>query len=181
MLQTENNDSGKAKRVAREILGYFIAIVSAVIVAVLIRIFIFEPFIVPTPSMEPTLMVGDKVIINKLAYKFGDIENGDIIAFHSTIEGEKELVKRAIAVEGDKIVLTSDGEIFVNDERLSEDYVQPGQELSYLNQEFIVGPGEIFVMGDNRNNSFDSRFFGMIPEENVFGEFLIVYWPPSRW
>ena len=181
MPQTENNDSGKAKRVAREILGYIIAIVSAVIVAILIRLFIFEPFIVPTPSMEPTLLVGDKVIINKLAYKLGEVKNGDIIAFHSTTEGEKELVKRAIAVEGDRIVLTSEGEIYVNDEKVIEDYIQPGQDLSYLNQEFIVGPDEIFVMGDNRNNSFDSRYFGMIPEENVFGEFLIVYWPPSRW
>ena len=181
MPQTENIDDSKAKRVAREILGYVIAIVSAVIVAVLIRIFIFEPFIVPTPSMEPTLLVGDKVIINKLAYKFGEIKKGDIIAFHSTTEGEKELVKRAIAVEGDKIILTSEGEVFVNGERINEDYIQSGQGLSYLNQEFILGPDEIFVMGDNRNNSFDSRYFGMIPEENVFGEFLIVYWPPSRW
>ena len=181
MPQTQNNDASKAKRVAREILGYIIAIVSAVIVAVLIRIFIFEPFIVPTPSMEPTLLVGDKVIINKLAYKFGEVKNGDIIAFHSTTEGEKELVKRAIAVEGDKIVLTSEGEIFVNSEKVIEDYIQTEQNLSYLNQEFTVGPDEIFVMGDNRNNSFDSRYFGMVPEENVFGEFLIVYWPPSRW
>jgi signal peptidase I len=181
MPQTQNNDGSKAKRVAREILGYIIAIASAVIVAVLIRIFIFEPFIVPTPSMEPTLLVGDKVIINKLAYKFGEVKKGDIIAFHSTTEGEKELVKRAIAVEGDRIVLTSEGEVFVNDEKVNEDYIQQGQSLSYLNQEFIVGPDEIFVMGDNRNNSFDSRFFGMVPEDNVFGEFLIVYWPPSRW
>ena len=66
MPQTKTNDGSKAKRVAREILGYVIAIVSAVIIAILIRIFIFEPFVVPTPSMEPTLMVGDKVIINKL-------------------------------------------------------------------------------------------------------------------
>jgi signal peptidase I len=181
MPQNQNNDGRKAKIVAREILGYIIAIVSAIIVAIIIRIFIFEPFIVPTPSMEPTLLVGDKVIINKLAYKFGKITKGDIIAFHSTTEGEKELVKRAIAVEGDKIVLTSEGEIFVNDEKVNEDYIQQGQNLSYLNQEFIVGPDEIFVMGDNRNNSFDSRYFGMVPEDNVFGEFLIVYWPPSRW
>jgi signal peptidase I len=181
MPQTDNKDGSKAKTVAREILGYIIAIVSAVIVAVLIRIFIFEPFIVPTPSMEPTLMVGDKVIINKLAYRFGEVKKGDIFAFHSTTEGGKEIVKRAMAVEGDKIILTSEGEIYVNDEKIIEDYLQPGQELSYLNQEFVVGKDEIFAMGDNRNNSFDSRYFGMIPEENVFGKFLIVYWPPSRW
>lgn len=181
MPQTDKNSGSKTKRVAREILGYTIAVISAVIVAVLIRLFIFEPFIVPTPSMEPTLMVGDKVIINKLSYRFGQVERGDIIAFHSTTEGDKELVKRAIAVEGDRIVLTSQGEIFVNDEKMDEDYLKPGPDISYLNQEVTVDPGEVFVMGDNRNNSFDSRYFGMVPEENVFGEFLIVYWPPSRW
>jgi len=181
MPQTNKNDDSRAKNIAREILGYVIAILSAVIVAVLIRIFIFEPFIVPTPSMEPTLMVGDKVIINKLAYRFGPVKNGDIVAFHSVTEGEKELVKRAIAVEGDTIVLTSEGEVFVNGEKVNEEYLPPGQDISYLNQEVTVGADQIFVMGDNRNNSFDSRYFGLIPEENIFGEFLIVYWPPSRW
>ena len=181
MPLTENNDGSKAKKVTQEILGYIIAIVSAVIVAVLIRIFIFEPFIVPTPSMEPKLMVGDKVIINKLAYRLGEVEKGDIVAFHSTTEDKKELVKRAMAVEGDTIMLTSEGEIYVNGEKVTEYYLQPGQEISYLNQEVSVGEDEIFVMGDNRNNSYDSRYFGMIPEENVFGELLSVYWPPSRW
>jgi len=175
------NDGNRTKKVAQEVIGYFIAIVSAVIVAILIRIFIFEPFIVPTPSMEPTLIVGDKVIVNKLSYKMGSLARGDIIAFHSTTEDEKELVKRAIAIEGDEIVLTSEGEIFVNGERIEEGYLQSGQNISYLNQTIIVGEDEVFVMGDNRNNSFDSRYFGMIHEEDIFGEFLIIYWPPSRW
>ncbi len=174
-------DGGRTKKIGQEILGYFIAIISAVAVAVLIRIFIFEPFIVPTPSMEPTLMVGDKVIVNKLSYKAGSPARGDIIAFHSTSEDGKELVKRAIAIEGDEIVLTSEGEIFVNGERIEEEYLPCGQNISYLNQTITVGEDEVFVMGDNRNNSFDSRYFGMIQEEDIFGEFLIVYWPPSRW
>lgn len=181
MSRIDKNESSRTKKVAREVLGYVIAIVSAVIVAVLIRIFIFEPFIVPTPSMEPTLMVGDKVIINKLAYRFGPVQRGDIVAFHSTTGDSKELVKRAVAVEGDEILLTPEGDVFVNGEKIEEEYLQQEQGISYLNQEINVGDDEIFVMGDNRNNSFDSRYFGMIPEENVFGEFLIVYWPPSRW
>ena len=159
---------GKTKSLMREVLGYLIAIVSAVIVAILIRVFIFEPFIVPTPSMEPTLMVGDKVIVNKLSYKFGSTDRGDIIAFHSIMEDGKELVKRAIGIEGDEIVLTSEGEVFVNGERVDEDYLPKEQSISYLNQTIIVGEDEIFVMGDNRNNSFDSRYFGMIPEENIY-------------
>ena len=181
MSENTKEDNGKTKKIAREVIGYLIAIISAVILAILIRTFIFEPFIVPTPSMEPTLMVGDKVIINKLSYNFTDIERGDIIAFHSPIEEDKELVKRAIAVEGDEISLTSEGEIFVNGERIEEDYLPGEEDIKYLNQVITVGEDEIFVMGDNRNNSFDSRFFGNIGEDRVFGEFVIIYWPPSRW
>jgi signal peptidase I len=182
-LISENtkDNAGKAKKITREVIGYLIAIISAVILAVLIRTFIFEPFIVPTPSMESTLMVGDKVIINKLSYNFTDVERGDIIAFHSPTEEDKELVKRAIAVEGDEISLTSEGEIFINGERLDEDYLPDGQDIKYLNQVITVGEDEVFVMGDNRNNSFDSRFFGNIGEDKIFGEFVIIYWPPSRW
>ncbi|MCJ7472046.1 MAG: signal peptidase I [Actinobacteria bacterium] len=181
MSENTKDNSGKAKKITREVIGYLIAIISAVVIAVLIRTFIFEPFIVPTPSMEPTLMVGDKVIINKLSYNFTDVERGDIIAFHSPIEENKELVKRAIAVEGDEISLTSEGEIFINGERLDEDYLPGEQDIKYLNQEITVGQDEVFVMGDNRNNSFDSRFFGNISEDRIFGEFVIIYWPPSRW
>jgi signal peptidase I len=174
-------NGSKTSEAMHEALGYLIAVIGAVILAILIRIFIFEPFIVPTPSMEPTLMVGDRVIINKLSYKLGSIERGDIVGFHSTIEEDKDLVKRVIGIEGDEIMLTGDGNIFVNSEKMMENYIMSGQSIEYLNKTFVVGENEIFVMGDNRNNSFDSRYFGMIPEENVFGEFLIVYWPPSRW
>jgi len=181
MPENTKDNNGKAKRITREVIGYLIAIISAVALAVLIRTFIFEPFIVPTPSMEPTLMVGDKVIINKLSYNFTDIERGDIVAFHSPIEENKELVKRAVAVEGDEVSLTSEGEIFINGERLDEDYLPEEQDIKYLNQVITVGQDEVFVMGDNRNNSFDSRFFGNISEDRIFGEFVVIYWPPSRW
>ena len=177
---TKNNDN-KAKKIAREVAGYLIAIISAVVLAILIRTFIFEPFIVPTPSMEPTLMVGDRVIVNKLAYDFRSVKRGDIIAFHSPIEEGKELVKRVIAVEGDEVSLTSEGEIFINGEKITEYYLPEEQNIKYLNQVITVGQGEIFVMGDNRNNSFDSRFFGNISEERIFGEFMAIYWPPTRW
>ncbi len=179
-IENKEDDNKRTKRIFRELLIYILIIFVAVISAVLIRVFIFEPFIVPTPSMEPSLKVGDKVIVNKLAYKFGNVERGDIVAFHSPVE-EKDLVKRAVAVEGDEITLTTEGEIFINGEKNIENYLPADQNISYLNQTVIVGKNEVFVMGDNRNNSFDSRFFGTISEEDIFGEFLIIYWPPSRW
>ena len=179
-IENKEDDNKRTKGIFREFLIYILIIFVAIISAVLIRVFILEPFIVPTPSMEPNLKVGDKVIVNKLAYKLGNIERGDIVAFHSPME-EKDLVKRAVGVEGDEITLTAEGEIFINGEKNIENYLPSGQNISYLNQTVIVGKNEVFVMGDNRNNSFDSRFFGTIPEEDVFGKFLVIYWPPSRW
>lgn len=179
-IDSKEDDNKRTKRIFREFLIYIFIILIAVASAALIRIFIFEPFIVPTPSMEPSLKVGDKVIVNKLAYKLGTLKRGDIIAFHSPIE-EKDLVKRAVALEGDEITLTSEGEIFINGEKIIENYLPGDQNISYLNQTMVIGKNEVFVMGDNRNNSFDSRFFGTISKDDIFGKFLIIYWPPSRW
>jgi len=179
-LKIKNKQINAKNKILKEFLGYAIVVLAAIISATLIRIFIFEPFIVPTPSMEPKLEVGDKVVINKLAYKFGSVKRGDIAAFHYPLEG-KDLVKRVIAVEGDEITLTSEGEIFINGEKISESYLPADQNIYYVNQTVVVGEGEIFVMGDNRNNSFDSRFFGTIAEDGVFGKLAIIYWPPSRW
>jgi signal peptidase I len=176
----KRQDKTKKQVILKEILMYTIVVLAAVVLATLIRVFIFEPFIVPSPSMDPTLKVGDKVIINKIAYRVGSIERGDIVAFHSPLE-EKDLVKRAVAVEGDEITLTSEGEIYINGERITESYIPADQAVSYINQTVTLGEDEVFVMGDNRNNSFDSRYFGAIPEEDVFGEFMVIYWPPSRW
>jgi len=180
-MPIENKQVNTRKRkIFKEFLIYVVIVLAAIVSATLIRIYILEPFIVPTPSMEPMLVVGDKVIINKLAYKFGSVKRGDIIAFHSPLE-EKDLVKRAIAIEGDEITLTTEGEIFINGEKIVEDYLPSDQDIFYINQTVNVGENELFVMGDNRNNSFDSRFLGTIPEDDVFGEFVIIYWPPSRW
>ena len=170
----------KKQVILKEILAYVIVIITAVILATLVRVFMFEPFVVPTPSMDPTLKVGDKVIINKMAYKFDSIERGDIVAFHSPIE-EKDLVKRAVAVGGDEITLTSEGEIYINGEKITESYLSTEQTIRYDNQTVDLGEDEIFVMGDNRNDSYDSRYFGAIPENDVFGKFMIIYWPPSSW
>lgn len=180
-MPPENKQVNTRKRkILKEFLVYTVIVLAAVISATLIRVFVFEPFVVPTPSMEPKLKVGDKVIINKLAYKFGPVKKGDIVAFHSPIE-KKDLVKRVIAIEGDEIVLTTEGEIFINGEKIVENYLPDDQNISYINQTLVVSENEVFVMGDNRNNSFDSRFFGTIPEDDIFGKFVIIYWPPSRW
>ncbi|MGM0367373.1 MAG: signal peptidase I [Actinomycetota bacterium] len=167
------------KSILREFITYVIIVALAISLSLTIRILIFEPFIVPTPSMEPTLMVRDKVLVNKLSYKFGPINRGDLVAFHSSYEN-KDLVKRVIALGGEEITLTTEGEIYINGQPYEENYLPDGYNISYQNQTIILNENEIFVMGDNRKNSLDSRYFGTITEEDVFGELVFIYWPPKR-
>jgi signal peptidase I len=167
------------KSFGREFLSYILVIFFAALISILFRVFFFEPFIVPTPSMETTLMVQDKVIVNKFSYKFTGIKRGDIIAFHSPVEG-KDLVKRAIAFEGETITLGTDGIIYINDKPIEKDYYTGNTPPKYTGQTFRIGKNEIFVMGDNRDSSYDSRYFGPIVQTDIFGKVFMIYWPPSR-
>jgi len=171
--------SSKKTNPFKEFLSYFFIIILAVIFSISVRIFIFEPFIIPTPSMEPTLLIGDKVIVNKLAYKMNSVKRGDIVVFHSSVLG-KDLVKRAIALEGDKITLTDNGNIYINGKKITEDYLSEDYNITYNNQTLIIEKGKVFVMGDDRNNSYDSRYFGPIPKEEIFGKVVFIYLPLSR-
>jgi signal peptidase I len=168
------------KSFGRELLSYVIVIFIAALVSILFRLFFFEPFIVPTPSMEPTLMVQDKVIVNKFSYKYRGIKRGDIIVFPSPVDSGKDLVKRAIAFEGETIKLGKDGVIYINDEPLKKDYYTGDVPPEYTGQVFKIGKDEIFAMGDNRNNSYDSRYFGAIQKSDVFGKVFMIYWPIPR-
>ncbi|MCL4384738.1 MAG: signal peptidase I [Actinobacteria bacterium] len=168
------------KSFGREFLSYLSVIFFAALISIIFRIFFFEPFIVPTPSMEPTLMVNDKVIVNKFSFKYSGIKRGDIIVFHSPVTQGKDLVKRAIAFEGETIKLGTDGVIYINGKPLDKDYYTSDSPPKYTGQSFKIGKNEIFVMGDNRNDSYDSRYFGPVEKTEVFGKVFMIYWPPSR-
>ncbi len=162
----------------KEFLSYFIVIIIAAGLSLLFRVFLFEPYIVPTSSMETTLNISDRVIVNKIAYKFDEINRGDVIVFHSPTEPGKDLVKRAIAFEGEEVTFYPDA-IMIGDVPLAEDYL-PSTNYQYETMSVIVGENQIFAMGDNRSNSYDSRNFGTIDEDSVFGKVLFIYWPPPR-
>jgi signal peptidase I len=167
------------KFIFKEFLGYLIIAIIAALFSVTLRIFIIEPFIVPTPSMAPTLLVGDKVIVNKLEYKIHTIKRGDIVVFHSPTE-KKDLVKRAIAFEGEEITLNKNGEIFIDGKKLSEPYLPKDIIISYEDQKFKIDKNQLYVMGDNRNNSADSRVFGPISLDQIFGKVIFIYGPFNR-
>ena len=128
-------------------------------------------------SMLPTLHDGEFVLVNKLAYRIGTPGRGDIIVFRSTTEANLDLIKRIVGLPGDQVRIGS-GHVTVNGQTLDETYINAAPNYS---GEWRVPEGYLFVLGDNRNDSSDSHMWGYLPEQNVIGKALLIYWPPPEW
>ncbi len=128
-------------------------------------------------SMEPTLVSGEYVIVSRLSYQLGTPERGDIIVFHFPRDPQEEYIKRIIGLPGD-VVEVKNGSVFVNGKPLVENYLQI--KTNYAGT-WRVPEGQLFVLGDNRNNSSDSHDWGTVPMEYVVGKAVLVYWPPPEW
>jgi signal peptidase I len=128
-------------------------------------------------SMEPTLKTGEFVIVNKLAYKIGEPQRGDVIVFHFPRDPEQEYIKRVIGLPSDHIMI-SNGNVYVNGEAVNEPYI--AAPPAYMS-EWTVPTDALFVLGDNRNNSSDSHNWGPVPMGNIVGKAIFVYWPPENW
>lgn len=175
--------SRRSRRAAKQRGGVLelvvIAAVAFALVFGIVRPFIVEAFVIPSESMVPTLMVGDRVLANKFIYDFTDPEKGDVAVFESVeVEGQ-DLIKRVVGTPGDTVEVR-EGKLYVNGEPQNEPYIKEGGGISPPQQEFTVPEDSVFVMGDNRSNSRDSRFFGPVPEENLEGEAFVTFWPPGR-
>lgn len=167
---------------AKEIREWAIAIVIAIIVVVVIRMFLFVSFTVDGDSMDPTLVDGDRVVVNKFIYELTDMEQDDVIVFNS--QEDSAYVKRVIGIPGDHVEMV-DRVVYVNGEPLEEDYVVHQGE-SYMDnftlsdlgvEEETIPEGHYLVLGDNRPISRDSRDFGLITEDSVIGEVQLRFWP----
>lgn len=129
-------------------------------------------------SMQPTLYAGNFVLVNKLAYRIGEPSRGDVIVFkYPPDPGQTPYIKRVIGLPGDVIEING-GTVKVNGQALIEPYLMSNTSRG---GEWTVPEGNLFVMGDNRNNSSDSRSWGFVPLENVLGKAEVVYWPPEKW
>ena len=154
-------------------------LISFALVFGFVRPVIAAPFYVGSESMVPTLEVWDRVLINKLAYDLAGPERGDIVLFESPEGGRDPLIKRVVGLPGEKIELRR-GRLFVDGEPRNEPYLRGGLQGGRPYGPMRVPEGHVFVMGDNRANSLDSRYFGPVPEENLIGEALFRFWPPGR-
>ncbi|HDP80861.1 MAG TPA: signal peptidase I [Spirochaetes bacterium] len=179
----------------------FDAVLVAFVLAMHIRQFIVQAYFIPTGSMEDTLLVGDHLLVEKITYGptiprmpgmkgdvqldvlgFREVRRGDIIIFRPPNEEEKDFIKRCIAVEGDEYHIR-DGSVWINGNRLEEPYVKgitSYRGFSDRKLEGKVPPGMVIAMGDNRENSFDSRGFGFLPVKRIKGRALVLYWNTSQ-
>ena len=201
VLDEEEEEEAERKPFWRELP---VLIIIAFAVALLIKTFLLQAFYIPSASMEPTLIEGDRVLVEKVSYRLGDVERGDVVVFEKDlgaavaepdesfwtdiVDGVRSLfgfptgstqdfIKRVVAVEGDTVE-GKGGAVYVNGREVREPYLAPNTEISDFGPTEI--PGDmLFVMGDNRTNSDDSRNFGPIPEEEVVGRAFLLIWPPA--
>ncbi|WP_181832979.1 signal peptidase I [Bacillus taeanensis] len=169
-----------------EMLSWTKTILIAIVLAAIIRIFLFANYIVDGQSMLPTMHDGDRLIVNKIVYQLKEPERFDIVVFHA--DEQRDYIKRIIGLPGDKITYKND-QLYVNGEKLEEQYLEDLKStvhnqlltsnftLEELTGEAIVPENTVFVLGDNRQNSTDSRIIGFISMEDIVGEVNLKYWP----
>jgi signal peptidase I len=163
----------------RWFLEVVVIVAAAFLLALLIQLFVIKPFVIPSVSMQPTLEMGDRVLVNRLVYHFRSPERGDIIVFHPpNVDSTEPFIKRVVAVAGDTVSV-HDGVLWVNGQAQDEPYLKEALIVGDY-PEVTIHPGYVWAMGDNRNNSGDSRVFGPVSEELILGEAFAVYWPPRH-
>ena len=173
----------KGSGILRTIVGLLVMVALVFGLSWALRTFVFQAYEIPSGSMEETIMTGDMVFSEKVSYYLRDVQPGDIVTFQDPEIPGRVLIKRVIAVGGQTVDLV-DGKVVVDGVALDEPYTQgkvseplnpaPDADVSYP---FTVPEGRLWVMGDNRTNSQDSRYFGAIKESSVTGHAVLVYWP----
>ncbi|WP_074656124.1 signal peptidase I [Terriglobus roseus] len=157
-------------------LGWLRDVLASVAVSVFIILFLYQPVRVEGTSMVPMLQDQDRLFINKLAYRMGDVRHSDVVVFHYPRDITKSYIKRVIALPGDRLRIDH-GRVYVNDVKLSEPYVPARYADERSQPEMLVPAGEYFVMGDHRSISSDSRDFGTVDRGLIYGKASFVYWP----
>ena len=157
----------------------------ALVLALILRTFVVQAFWIPSGSMVPTLLPGDRVLVAKFWYWFQEPKRGQIMVFKYPVDPQRDFVKRIVGLPGD-VIEVRDGVVIVNGTSLSEPYVR-NRDMFTLTEStvfpkipFTVPKDSFFVMGDNRPNSQDSRFWGFVPKQNIRGPVFFRYWPLNR-
>jgi signal peptidase I len=175
-------EPSRNERRRKAAIEWGILIAGALIIAIVIRAFVFQAFYIPSESMLPTLKIGDRVLVNKLSYRLHDPNRGDVVVFKAPPAAAtaeiKDLVKRVVGLPGETIE-GKNGRIYINGKLLKEDYLpKPVESVEFGPQK--LKPDEYFLLGDNRQNSEDSTKFGPVNRDQLIGRAFIRIWPPNR-
>ncbi len=168
----------------RALIEWAVILVVALLAALLLRTFVVQPYFIPSGSMEPTLKINDKVLVNKLSYDFHSVHRGDVIVFKKPADdhtqGIKDLIKRVIGLPGETIS-SEHGDVYINGVRLNEPWLpKVDRGVTVGITPTLIPPGEYYVMGDNRTDSSDSRVIGPISKSLIVGRAFVKVWPLSR-
>jgi len=200
----KDRDGGKSQGPLAVVRETAVLVVLAILLAVLFKTFLVQAFYIPSGSMEPTLNVSDRVLVEKVSYRFGDVKDGDVIVFVHDLPGvepessnpvvrffsslgqaigvappsDRDFIKRVIGTPGDRINCEQ-GKLLRNGKPVNEPYLAPGTTTENCTPT-TVPPGKLFVMGDNRNNSEDSRTFGPVDRSTLVGRAFVRIWPLSH-
>jgi signal peptidase I len=174
----------------RAMLEWGSVVAGALVLAILVRTFLFGAYYIPSPSMEPTLSIGDRIVVNKVSYRLHDVNRGDLVVFTPTgtaaAEGIDDLIKRVIGLPGETVTV-ADGRVLIDGGMLIEPYLADPFSTDDLQTvpwcldggmaKCTVPADHVFVLGDNRANSRDSRFFGPVPIDSIAGRAFARFWP----
>jgi len=175
-----NSESSQPKEKRSGFLRFLVDILETLVLSVVLFVsinLISARIRVDGASMEPTLVTGEYVIVSRISYRLGSPQRGDIIVFHFPRDPKEEYIKRLIGLPGDQVKV-SNGAVYVNGQALDETYLTV--KMDYTGT-WTVPAGQLFVLGDNRNNSSDSHDWGTVPMDYVVGKAILVYWPPPSW
>jgi signal peptidase I len=160
-------------------------IIIAIVLALIIRTFVVQAFKIPTGSMRPTLIEGDRILVNKFIYRFTQPKRGDVIVFISPEDKKKDFIKRLVGLPNEEIQIVN-GAILVNDSPVDENSVLKNQhyynrgDFGAENQNIKVPNDAYYVLGDNSISSRDSRYWGFMPKKYLLGKAILIYWPLNR-
>ncbi len=164
----------------RSALGWVRDLAFSILIAVVLIVFIYQPVKVEGTSMMPALKDQERIFINKFTYRLGSIQHGDTVVFRFPEDPSKSYIKRVIAIPGDRVRIDA-GQVYVNGQALKEPYVIDHDNVSWPApgpvEDQTVPAGRYFVLGDNRTFSSDSRTWGFVPRENIYGKAVFAYWP----
>lgn len=177
--ETGDQSQVQGFKLAFELKSWFRDILFAFTIAIFIVIFVVQPVKVEGTSMQPQLVDQERIFVNRFIYRFKDIRRGDIVVFWYPRDRTKSFIKRVLGVPRDEVEIRN-GTVYVNGVRIYEPYLYPAFRDYKSFQKVIVPPGQYFVLGDHRNSSNDSRSWGFVAQQLIYGKAIFSYWPVTR-